>query len=239
MTKLLSDLLAAILAFFRHAPTAPAPIPAPVVEPAHIAPAPVPTPQPAPVAPVAPVPVKLVAPVEKPGVAATATPPLAAGQPAAASAPIITPAGFIAAIGSAARTSMAKTKIPASFTVAEAALESGWGAHCPGHNLFGVKADASWHGPTTMQMTHEVVGGKTETIVAKFRAYSDWLGSIEDHAQFLLDNPRYKAAFTTTDGEKFAAAVARAGYATDPSYAAKICSIIEAHHLSTLDTEAA
>ncbi|WP_322009723.1 glycoside hydrolase family 73 protein [Paraburkholderia sp. J12] len=109
----------------------------------------------------------------------------------------------------------------------------------PGHNLFGVKADSSWTGPTTMQMTHEVLDGKTETIFAKFRAYPDWLSSIEDHARLLIDNPRYKPAFATTDGEKFAAAAARAGYATDPQYAAKICSIIEAHHLSTLDMEAA
>jgi flagellum-specific peptidoglycan hydrolase FlgJ len=158
-------------------------------------------------------------------------------EPQLAQAPMTTPAGFVAAIGPAARTSMAKTRIPASFTVAEAALESGWGAHCPGRNLFGIKADLSWTGATTMQMTHEVIDGQTETIIAKFRAYPDWLGSIEDHARFLLDNPRYRPAFATTDGGKFATAVARAGYATDPQYAAKICAIIEAHHLAALDTE--
>lgn len=221
---MLSDLLSAILALFRRAP---APASAPNVEPA---PAPV-------VAPVVSLPVTPPAPAATPE---GADAPKPAGQPVVADAPpITTPAGFIAAIAPAARTSMARTKIPASFTVAEAALESGWGAHCPGHNLFGIKADPSWTGPTTMQMTHEVIAGKTQTIVAKFRAYADWLGSIEDHAQFLIDNPRYHPAFATADGEKFAAAVARAGYATDPQYAAKICSIIEAHRLTTLDTEAA
>lgn len=55
MTKL-SDLLAAILAIFRRAPAASAPIPVPVVEPAHVAPAPTPR-QPAGGTPVVPVPV--------------------------------------------------------------------------------------------------------------------------------------------------------------------------------------
>jgi flagellum-specific peptidoglycan hydrolase FlgJ len=72
-------------------------------------------------------------------------------------------------------------------------------------------------------------------ITANFRAYPDWLGSINDHAQFLLTNPRYKPAFAYTTGALFAQAVAAAGYATDPQYAAKITSIIRAHGLASLD----
>lgn len=147
----------------------------------------------------------------------------------------MTPQDFIAAIAPAARTSMRSTKIPASFTVAEGALESGWGAHAPGFNLFGVKADSSWHGPTTSQATHEVINGETVEVQASFRAYPDWLASIEDHAQFLLTNPRYRPAFAYTTGALFARAIAAAGYATDPLYASKIASIIRAHNLSQLD----
>lgn len=147
----------------------------------------------------------------------------------------MTPQAFIAAIAPAARTSMQSTKIPASFTVAEGALESGWGAHAPGFNLFGVKADASWHGPIMTQATHEVINGETIEVQARFRAYPDWLASIEDHAQFLLINPRYRPAFAYTTGALFARAIAAAGYATDPLYASKIASIIRAHNLSQLD----
>jgi flagellar protein FlgJ len=147
----------------------------------------------------------------------------------------MTPKAFIAAISPAAETSALTTKIPASFTIAQAALESAWGAHCPGFNLFGIKADPSWHGPVTSQVTHEVVNGKTIEITANFRAYPDWLGSINDHAQFLLTNPRYQPAFAYTTGVLFAQAVAAAGYATDPQYAAKIASIIRAHGLASLD----
>lgn len=131
--------------------------------------------------------------------------------------------------------SMRQTKIPASFTTAQAALESAWGAHCPGFNLFGIKATPDWKGPVTSQITHEVVDGKTITITANFRAYPDWLASINDHAQFLLTNPRYRPAFAYTTGALFAQAVQAAGYATDPLYAAKIASIIKTHGLGSLD----
>jgi len=148
----------------------------------------------------------------------------------------MTPQEFIAAISPAAKASMLITKIPASFTVAEAADESGWGVHAPGMNLFGVKADPSWHGPITTRRTREVIHGQPTIVTANFRAYTDWLGSIQDHAIFLTTNPRYQPAFAYHSGALFARAVAAAGYATDPDYADKIVSIINTHGLAALDT---
>lgn len=147
----------------------------------------------------------------------------------------MTPRNFIAAIAPAAQASAQLTKIPASFTVAEGALESGWGNHAPGMNLFGIKADPSWKGLITTQRTREVIKGQSVFINANFRAYSDWLGCIQDHAEFLQDNPRYAPAFECTDGESFARAVAEAGYATDPNYANTIINIIRQHDLADLD----
>ncbi|WP_257827897.1 glucosaminidase domain-containing protein [Burkholderia glumae] len=72
-------------------------------------------------------------------------------------------------------------------------------------------------------------------MTARWRVYSDWLASLNDHAQFLIVNPRYAAAFAYTSGTTFATAVAAAGYATDPNYAAKIIAIIKSHNLSALD----
>lgn len=150
----------------------------------------------------------------------------------------MTPQDFIAAVSPAAQTSMKTSKIPASFTVAEGALESGWGASQlaqQAFNLFGIKADPSWHGPTLAIQTREYLNGQWVTVPALWRKYADWLGSIEDHAQFLLTNPRYRPAFAYTYGVTFAQAVQAAGYATDPNYAAKIIAIIKAHNLSALD----
>ncbi len=150
----------------------------------------------------------------------------------------MTPQDFIAAISPAAQASMAATGIPASFTVAEAALESGWGSSqltLQAMNLFGVKADASWGGPVLEMQTREFLRGQWVMVPARWRKYDDWSGSIGDHAAFLRSNPRYSTCFQQTTGPAFAAAVAAAGYATDPNYAHLITQLIEQHGLAALD----
>jgi flagellar rod assembly protein/muramidase FlgJ len=149
----------------------------------------------------------------------------------------MTPQEFIDAIYPAAQQSAKKTGIPASFTVAEAALESGWGSSKlaqEGFNLFGVKADPSWEGAVLYMNTREFLNGHWIMLTASWRKYVDWLGAIADHADFLLSNPRYAPAFATTNGIDFASAVAQAGYATDPEYARKITLIIQEHNLEQL-----
>lgn len=143
----------------------------------------------------------------------------------------MTPTEFIAAVMPAAKASEAITGIPAGFVVAEGAQESGWGAHAPGNNLFGVKADPGWKGDLTNLQTREYVHGAPVMIMAKFRAYPDWSGCIADHADYFKQNKRYAACFTETTAEGFTRAVAAAGYATDPKYADEIIAIIRAHGL--------
>lgn len=46
---------------------------------------------------------------------------------------------FIERIAPMAMVNMRIYGILASVTIAQAALESGWGAHAPGNNLFGIK----------------------------------------------------------------------------------------------------
>lgn len=147
----------------------------------------------------------------------------------------MTPQAFIDFIKPAAQASALRTKIPVGFTIAEAALESGWGGSELSHranNLFGVKADASWHGAVFAIQTREYVNGAYITVPAMWRAYPGWLASIEDHANFLLDNRRYDAAFMPgLDAIAFTHAVAAAGYATDPEYASKIVNLMQEHKL--------
>jgi len=151
----------------------------------------------------------------------------------------MTPADFIAALAPAARAAMAKTQIPASFTIAQGALESGWGKSqlaTGGFNLFGVKADPAWKGDVLTMQTREFLNGRWAMVSARWRKYPDWLACIEDHAAFLLKNPRYKPAFAHFgDAKAFTRAIAAAGYATDPSYADKIISVIDAHDLLRFD----
>ncbi|MDN7893246.1 glucosaminidase domain-containing protein [Burkholderia cepacia] len=229
----LGDLFRAIFSLFgRAAPTAPAqasvPSSAPTVPVSAASGTEIGTsvPQNVPVAPTA---------AAAPAVASVVPVPIVPPRAAAQMADISTPAGFIAAIAPAAQACAKRTGVPASVTVAQAALESSWGRRAPGMNLFGIKADASWRGQVTSQVTREVVNGETITITARFRAYTDWQGSIDDHAAFLTGNPRYRPAFAFKDGPNFARAIAKAGYATDPLYADKLIAIMSTRGLGALD----
>ncbi|MBR8409838.1 glucosaminidase domain-containing protein [Burkholderia cenocepacia] len=228
----LSDFVSAIFSLFGRAPAAaqtgasvPPSAPTVPVSAANGTEIATPVPQNVPVVPAA---------APTPAVAPVVPVPVAPRRPAAP-ADISTPAGFVAAIAPAAQACAKRTGVPASVTVAQAALESSWGRRAPGMNLFGIKADASWRGPVTSQITHEVVNGETISITARFRAYSDWEGSIDDHAAFLTGNPRYRPAFAFKDGPNFARAIAKAGYATDPLYADKLIAIMSTRGLGALD----
>jgi flagellum-specific peptidoglycan hydrolase FlgJ len=147
----------------------------------------------------------------------------------------VTPQEFFDTLLPAAQECQRQYGIPASFTLAQAALESGWGSRAAGNNLFGIKADAAWRGATVDVPTHEVVGGKRIAVTCKFRAYTDWSGSLLDHAAFFKANRRYAACFRQTTGEGWARAVAAANYATDPDYAAKLIATIRARNLARFD----
>jgi flagellum-specific peptidoglycan hydrolase FlgJ len=151
----------------------------------------------------------------------------------------MTPTGFIQLLCGPAQATQAATGIPASFTMAQAALESAWNSSAQAlqdFNLFGIKADAAWHGNTQLWPTREVVGGKSVVVNAAFRKYPNLTAGLEDHAAFLTHNERYKPAFAHRDDScAFAEAVAAAGYATDPHYAQKIVAIINGHQLKQYD----
>lgn len=146
------------------------------------------------------------------------------------------PSAFIGMLAQAAQDCQRRTGIPASITLAQAALESSWGARAPGNNLFGIKADRSWTGPTVDVPTHEVISGERIAITDKFRRYSSYAESMIDHAQFLLKNPRYAACFKQQDGAGWARALQAAGYATDPDYAKKLQDIMRGRNLAFYDT---
>jgi flagellar protein FlgJ len=151
----------------------------------------------------------------------------------------MTPAEFLDQLLPAALECQRTSGIPASFTLAQAALESSWGARAPGHNLFGVKPGPAWKGKTVDVDTHEYVHGVRAAVKCAFRAYDCWLDCMKDHAQFFLQNPRYRACFRETTGEGWARAAAAAGYATDPTYADKLIAIICGRNLARFDSRPA
>ena len=152
------------------------------------------------------------------------------------------PSEFIMRLTTAAVASSKATGIPASITIAQAALESAWGESGlarNGNNLFGIKADSLWRGQTLTMNTKEFIKGQWVVVPALWRKYPSWQASLDDHTAFLKRNPRYKACFACASAPAFARALAQAGYATDPAYADKVIDVMKQHNLMALDGGAA
>lgn len=121
--------------------------------------------------------------------------------------------------------------IPASITLAQGLLESGAGQSefaKKSNNHFGIKC-------------HEWTGDKVyhddDAQGECFRKYENVLDSYRDHSLFLKNKGRYSFLFdfSPTDYESWAHGLKKAGYATDPSYAYKLISLIENYELHKYD----
>ncbi len=139
------------------------------------------------------------------------------------------PEAFVRSIWPHAKETARELGVSAKALVAQAALETGWGRRLVGgdgsHNLFGIKAGGSWKGSKVDSGTHEFVNGRRMDTRAQFRAYDSVRQSFADYAN-LMRNDRYAGALAAgDDASRFASALQKAGYATDPSYAAKISAI--------------
>jgi len=128
-----------------------------------------------------------------------------------------------------------ETGIPASYMVGQAGHETGWGQFeikqrggKSSYNLFGIKAGAGWKGKVAEVTTTEYVNGVAEKKIAKFRAYDSYDESFRDYARMITQSPRYaKVTEQTGSALAFATSLQKAGYATDPNYAAKLSRAIE------------
>ncbi|MDN4052636.1 flagellar assembly peptidoglycan hydrolase FlgJ [Massilia sp. YIM B02763] len=127
------------------------------------------------------------------------------------------------------------TGVPAKFMLGQAALETGWGKRMirnadgsSSNNLFGIKAGGDWKGKVATAVTTEYVNGHPHRKVEKFRAYDSHADAFKDYARMIGNNPRYEKVLQHGgDASTFAHGLQRAGYATDPQYAAKLSRIIK------------
>nr|WP_315245437.1 flagellar assembly peptidoglycan hydrolase FlgJ [uncultured Albidiferax sp.] len=155
----------------------------------------------------------------------TPTAPIAPIKPAS-----VSQTGFVEQHNAAATAVERATGIPASYMLGQAGHETGWGRReiknpdgSTSFNLFGIKAGAGWTGKTTTITTTEVVNGEARKVSAKFRAYDSYQDSFNDYANLINNSPRYaQARQQTGSSQAFATELKRAGYATDPDYAAKL-----------------
>ena len=161
----------------------------------------------------------------------------------------MTPKEFIKQYKPFALETERKTGISHLFTLAQAALESGWGERTFGNMLFGIKArpetpadkkqllrttevlnapNLGYKFPQVLSI-YELPNGKYKYEVKDwFRKYETQEECFTDHAQFFFKNNRYaKALLVKSDPYKFAEEVAKAGYATAPNYADSLKKLIK------------
>lgn len=129
---------------------------------------------------------------------------------------------------------MKEHKVPASITLSQGLLESGAGMSTlalESNNHFGIKCGRGWRGKS--------VRANDDAPNECFRAYRRVEDSYEDHSLFLVGNQRYASLFqlNKTDYKGWAKGLKKAGYATDPSYANKLITIIETYELYKYDTD--
>lgn len=128
-----------------------------------------------------------------------------------------------------------KYGIPASVTLAQAALESGWGESQltrEDKNFFGIHAVPAWIKRGDPVAVYND-GGRVP-----FTKHADARESFEYHSKFLLLNSRqYGSCYSLspTDSEGWAKGIARGGYAQDGSYYTKLSGCIEKYDLKKYD----
>ena len=131
---------------------------------------------------------------------------------------------------------MYRSGVPASITLAQGLLESGYGLSelaVKGNNHFGIKCHNNWTGKK-MYYDDDRKG-------ECFRVYPSPEQSYRDHSDFLRYRDRYKFLFDykVTDYKSWAHGLNKAGYATDPAYPKKLINLIETYELYEYDRKPA
>lgn len=134
----------------------------------------------------------------------------------------------------AARHAQERWQIPASISLAQWALESGWGKHVSApHNYFGMKAKPGQ--PCHVVPTREVYKGHSVIVQAAFRSFGSDQEAFDEHARLLATAPCYGPARAhLPDAIAFAHALTGV-YATDPKYGDLLERIIRGSRLTRYD----
>ncbi|MFX0558463.1 glucosaminidase domain-containing protein [Maribacter sp. CXY002] len=139
---------------------------------------------------------------------------------------------YIETFSEIAQIEMKAYGIPASITLAQGLLESGYGQGelaLKTNNHFGIKCHKGWEGDYDFHDDDE----KGEC----FRKYNHPMYSFRDHSIFLTTRSRYDFLFDykSTDYKNWAQGLKKAGYATDKKYPQKLIYLIEKHQLYKFD----
>jgi len=123
-----------------------------------------------------------------------------------------------------------RTGVPAAIKLAQGIHETAAGTSelsQNANNHFGIKCKSNWQGETYAYTDDR----KDEC----FRKYNNDSTSYIDHSNFLKTNPRYATLFTydVNDYKSWAHGLKKAGYATNPHYAARLIETIDKYDLNS------
>lgn len=144
---------------------------------------------------------------------------------------------FLRSVVPAARESMRLFGVPASVTIAQAILESGWGRSSLAkkyNNYFGIK-DTDFHSYVECPTT-EIVSGVPMRVDARFETYPSVDKCFIVHARLLAMQDRYGPAMAAkSDPQKFAGELQVCGYSTNPGYGAMLRKLMAQFDLEQFD----
>lgn len=126
-----------------------------------------------------------------------------------------------------------KNGVPYQMCVAQAALESGWGAAAPRFNHFGIKGSGT--AGSQSFSSKEFLKGQWVQKTMKFAAYASLDDAIQAYCTAMKNNPNFKYA-TEHFGDnigKFASWIWGKGYATAPTYVHTVFGVIRTIYNAT------
>ena len=134
----------------------------------------------------------------------------------------------------AAQAAEKKWKVPASVSLAQWIVESGWGKHEPAgsNNPFGIKASVGR--PYVEAVTHEFVHGRYITVRARFAKFGSVIDAFDAHAKLLATHPAYAHAMAAGSPDEFAERLTGV-YATQPHYGDNLVLTMRKYELEKYD----
>lgn len=184
-----------------------------------------------------------------PGLTLTLPPvPVSESMPAAminravAPSPEKTPESFVNSIWNKVKEVGQKLGVSPVAVLAQTVLETGWGKFIAkdrfgrsSNNLFNIKSSAHWRGATVPVSTNEYESGIRLRKQQSFKMYADKTASFDDYVKLIKNSPRYQSVLASgSDIDRFAKALQKSGYATDPDYGRKLIGLVNSPRFQSL-----
>lgn len=136
----------------------------------------------------------------------------------------------------AAQDSQRETGVPASITLAQWALESGYGKSMPtgSNNPFGIKAVGNQ--PGVDAMTKEDYGHGKVSVSQKFRKFDSLSDAFKEHARLLSEGKYLKQVMEFKDDPDKMADALTGTYATDTKYGSLLKGMMKSGNLYQYNT---